>query len=172
MTSIKGIILAGGLGTRLRPLTKVINKHLLPIGDKPMIYYPLQKLIESGIKDIMIVIGVEHCGTLMALLGSGEEYGCSITYRIQDKPDGIAGALRLCEGFVGESPCLVILGDNIFKEDLRPHIEFFESNGKECMLFFKKVDDPFRYGIGEFDNGRIVGVEEKPQNPKTDLACV
>ena len=101
--NIKGIVLAGGLGTRLYPLTKVTNKHLLPIGGEPMIFYPLRKLIEAGIEDIMVVTGVEHCGGMMSLLGSGKDLGCSLTYRVQDEPDGIAGALRLCKDFVGDS---------------------------------------------------------------------
>ena len=120
MKQIKGIILAGGMGTRLYPLTKVTNKHLLPVGGRPMIYHPIQRLVEAGVTDIMVVTGVEHCGGIMTLLGSGAEYGCSFTYKVQDQPDGIAGALRLCRDFVNDSSCVVILGDNIFKEDLGP----------------------------------------------------
>ena len=172
MKNIKGIILAGGLGTRLYPLTKVTNKHLLPIGGEPMIYYPLRKLIEAGIKDIMIITGVEHSSAMTSLLGSGNDYGCSFTYRVQDQPDGIGGALKLCKDFIGESSCIVILGDNIFKENLKPHIESFCSSDKECKLFFKEVRDPKRYGVGVFDGEKIIRVEEKPSIPKTNLACV
>ena len=172
MTETKGIILAGGLGTRLYPLTKVTNKHLLPVGGRPMIDYPIERLVESGIKDIMVVTGVEHCGGIMSLLGSGAEYGCSFTYKVQDRPDGIAGALKLCKDFVGDSLCVVLLGDNIFKENLRPHIDSFVLSASECKLFFKRVSDPRRYGVGVFENKRLVQVEEKPARPKTNLACI
>ena len=164
--------MAGGMGTRLYPLTKVTNKHLLPVGGRPMIDYPIQCLVESGINDIMIVTGVEHCGSIMTLLGSGNEYGCSFTYKVQDQPDGIAGALRLCKNFVGDSSCVVILGDNIFKDDLKAHIESFLESSSDCKLFFKRVPDPRRYGIGVFKDNKIVEIEEKPEKPKTNLACV
>lgn len=172
MKDIKGIILAGGMGTRLYPLTKVTNKHLLPLGGKPMIFHPIQRLVESGIENIMIVTGVEHCGDIMSLLGSGADFGCSFTYRVQDQPDGIAGALRLCENFVGDSSCIVLLGDNVFEENLKPHIDFFLESPSECMLFFKKVPDPRRYGVGTFEAGKLILIEEKPKKPKTNLACV
>jgi len=172
MIKTKGIILAGGMGTRLYPLTKVTNKHLLPVGGEPMIYHPIQRLVESGIDDIMIVTGVEHCGGIMSLLGSGKEYGCSFTYKVQDEPDGIAGALRLCKNFVGDSSCVVLLGDNIFKENLSPHIDKFSSGKDDCMLFFKHVSDPKRYGIGAFSENKLVLLEEKPEKPESNLACV
>ena len=169
---IKGIVLAGGMGTRLYPLTKVTNKHLLPIGGEPMIFYPLRRLIEAGVNDIMIVTGVEHCGGMMTLLGSGKELGCSLTYKVQDETDGIAGALKLCKDFVGNSSCLVILGDNIFKENLTTHIDSFLTNKEDCKVFFKKVKDPKRYGIGVFNDKNLEKIEEKPEIPKSDLACV
>jgi glucose-1-phosphate thymidylyltransferase len=172
MKDIKGIILAGGQGTRLYPLTKVTNKHLLPIAGEPMIYYPLRRLVSAGIKDIMIITGVEHSSGVTSLLGSGKENGCNLTYRVQDQPDGIGGALRLCREFVGDSSCVVLLGDNIFKEDLKPHIEEFQSGSNDCMVFFKRVSDPRRYGIGVFDEERLISIEEKPVKPKTNLACV
>lgn len=172
MKSIKGIILAGGSGTRLYPLTKVTNKHLLPIGGEPMIYYPLRKLIESGIDDIMIVTGVEHSSAMTSLLGSGKDYNCSFTYRVQDRPDGIAGALSLCKNFVGDSSCVVLLGDNIFKEDLKPHIQSFCKDSDDCKLFFKRVPDPRRYGVGVFEGDKVVKIEEKPDKPQSNLACV
>ena len=173
MKKIKGIILAGGHGTRLYPLTKVTNKHLLPLGGQPMIHYPINNLVSAGIKEIMIVTGVEHCGDIMTLLGSGADYNCSFTYKVQDEPDGIAGALKLCSDFVGGSTCIVLLGDNIFSEDLRPHINNFLQEKKDCKLFFKNVEDPTRYGVGSFDSeGKILEVIEKPKKPKTNLACV
>ena len=180
MKRIKGIILAGGMGTRLYPLTKVTNKHLLPVGDVPMIYHPIKRLVQAGIKDIMIVTGVEHCGSIMSLLGSGANHDCNFTYKVQDKPDGIAGALRLCENFVGNDSCVTLLGDNIFEENLRPHIKSFIESTDECKLFFKNVSDPTRYGIGSFGydgagpkrHQTLVGIEEKPDNPKSNLACV
>jgi len=172
MKNIKGIILAGGMGTRLYPLTKVTNKHLLPVGDVPMIYHPINRLVEAGIKDIMIVTGVEHCGDMMSLLGSGADHGCSFTYKVQDQPDGIAGALRLCKGFVGDSSCVVLLGDNIFKEDLGPHVVDFLESEDDCKVFFKHVNDPKRYGVGVFSEDKIIAIEEKPEQPKSNLACV
>mgnify|MGYP003652738010 FL=1 len=172
MKKIKGIILAGGKGTRLYPLTKVTNKHLLPIAGEPMIYYPLRSLTSAGIKDIMIITGVEHSSGITSMLGSGKENGCNITYRVQDRPDGIGGALKLCKDFVGDSSCVVILGDNIFKEDLQKHINTFQAGTDDCMLFFKRVPDPRRYGVGIFDDDKLLEVEEKPDKPKTNLACV
>ena len=122
---MKGIILAGGTGSRLYPLTKVTNKHLLPIGSHPMIHYPIYSLVNSGVTDIMIITGTEHMGDMITLLGSGKDYDCNFTYKVQDEPDGIAGALKLCENFVGDDNCTVILGDNIFDENLTPHIKSF-----------------------------------------------
>ena len=172
MRDTKGIILAGGTGSRLYPLTKVTNKHLLPIGGKPMINYAISRLSSADVTDIMIITGIEHCGAMMSLLGSGASYGCSFTYRVQDEPDGIGGALSLCEDFVGDSDCIVLLGDNIFNEDLRPHIKKFKDNDEDCMLFFKSVADPGRYGVGVFNKKKLIKVEEKPEKPQTDLACV
>ena len=175
MSEVKGIVLAGGMGTRLHPLTMVTNKHLLPIGTEPMIHHPIKKLVESGVKDIMIVTGAEHSGAMMTLLGSGKRYGCTFTYKVQDEPDGIAGALKLCQGFVGDSKCIVILGDNIFKDKLCDHVESFLKSGKNCSLFLKEVSDPSRYGVAVFDDVQdkvLAEIEEKPANPKTNLACV
>jgi glucose-1-phosphate thymidylyltransferase len=172
MRKIKGIILAGGKGTRLYPLTKVTNKHLLPLGGEPMINHPIRKLVEAGIEDIMIITGVEHCGNIMTLLGSGKEYGCSFTYRVQDEPDGIAGALQLCRDFVGDDTCAVILGDNIFKDSLKSYVTSFKISNEECRLFFKRVADPRRYGVGVFKKDRLIRVDEKPLKPQTNLACI
>jgi len=172
MRDIKGIILAGGQGTRLYPLTKVTNKHLLPIAGEPMIYYPLRKLTEAGIKEIMIVTGVDHATGITSLLGSGKDHGCSLTYKVQDEPDGIAGALRLCRNFVGDSSCVVLLGDNIFKDNLKSAVEAYAKSEEECHLFFKRVCDPRRYGVVTFKGDKISEINEKPEKPESNLACV
>jgi glucose-1-phosphate thymidylyltransferase len=169
---MKGVILAGGLGTRLMPLTKVTNKHLLPIGEYPMLYYSIDRLIDAGILEIMIVVGVEHCGDIMRLLGSGEEFGCSFTYKVQDKPDGIAGALKLCKNFVGDSKFAVILGDNIFEDSIKDPVCNFKKSNDNCMLFFKEVENPSRFGVGVFKNKKLISVVEKPAIPPTNYACV
>ena len=172
MKSIKGIILAGGQGTRLYPLTKVTNKHLLPIAGEPMIYYRLRKLTEAGVKDIMVVTGVDHATGITSLLGSGKDHNCSLTYKVQDEPDGIAGALRLCRNFVGDSSCVVLLGDNIFKDNLKEEVASFLQGDEDCRLFFKRVADPRRYGVGTFVEDKLVELNEKPEKPESNLACV
>lgn len=164
---MKGIILAGGTGSRLSPLTKVTNKHLLPVGKKPMILHAVDKLVDASVTNIMIVTGTEHMGDMVNLLGSGQEFGCGFTFRVQDQPDGIAGALKLCRDFVGDDSCVVILGDNIFQCALGDKLSDFSSG---CRLFLKKVTDPQRYGVPVFNNGSIVQIEEKPENPKSDYA--
>lgn len=169
---MKGIILAGGTGSRLYPLTKVTNKHLLPIGSFPMIHYPVTSLTKAGVTDIMVITGTSHMGNTIELLGSGEEYGCDLTFKVQDKPDGIAGALKLCRNFVGQDKCVVILADNIFDADLSEPVNKFKDGEKLCDLFFVKVPDPERYGVGVFKQGRLLEVEEKPESPKSDLACI
>ena len=167
---MKGIILAGGTGSRLYPLTKVTNKHLLPIGSFPMIHYPIISMTNAGITDIMIISGTGHVGDMIALLGSGSEYECEFTFKVQDKPDGIAGALRLCKNFVGDDNCLVILGDNVFERDLSNDIETFNCDAK---FFFKEVEDPERYGVGTFTkDNKLIEIEEKPKKPKSNLGCV
>lgn len=166
---MKGIVLAGGTGSRLFPLTKVTNKHLLPIGTKPMIYYPIEKLIGAGIEEILIVTGTEHMGDVVGLLGSGVEFNCRFTYKVQDQAGGIAQALGLAENFCGNDPMTVILGDNIFESSLREGVESW--NGVGAKIFIKEVHDPQRYGVAEIDGERIVGIEEKPKNPKSNF-CV
>lgn len=167
--TMKGIVLAGGTGSRLFPLTKVTNKHLLPIGTKPMIYYPIEKLIGAGIEEILIVTGTEHMGDVVGLLGSGVEFNCRFTYKVQDQAGGIAQALGLAENFCGNDPMTVILGDNIFESSLREGVESW--NGVGAKIFIKEVHDPQRYGVAEIDGDRIVGIEEKPKNPKSNF-CV
>tara|TARA_B100000131_G_scaffold261445_1_gene257580 strand:- start:36 stop:752 length:717 start_codon:yes stop_codon:yes gene_type:complete len=170
---VKGIILAGGTGSRLYPLTKVTNKHLLPIGSHPMIHYPIYSLVNAGVKDIMVITGTDHMGDMITLLGSGSDYDCQFTYKVQDEPDGIAGALKLCANFVGDDRCVVILGDNIFEESLSSHVKSFEKSNKKAKLFFTTVEDPERYGVGVFaEDESLLRIQEKPKRPKSNQACV
>ncbi len=166
---MKGIILAGGTGSRLYPLTKVTNKHLLPVGKKPMIYYPIEKLRQAVIDEILIVTGVEHMGDVVNLLGSGRGFGCRFTYKVQDEAGGIAQALGLAEHFAGGEKMLVILGDNIFEEDLSKFAEKFKKQPSGAKLLLKEVKDPRRFGVAEIKKGKIVGIVEKPKKPKSNL---
>ena len=166
---LKGVILAGGTGSRLYPLTKVTNKHLLPVYDKPMIYYPLETLKQMGCKDIMIVSGREHCGDILNLLGSGRDMGVRLSYEIQDEAGGIAHALALTERFVGASNVAVCLGDNIFSDNI--NLEDFENGAR---IFLKSVHDPERFGVAELEKGsdcKVISIEEKPKSPKSHF-CV
>lgn len=165
---MKGIVLAGGTGSRLFPLTKVTNKHLLPVGKKPMIYYPIEKLIEAGIDEILIVTGTDHMGAVVNLLGSGKDFGCRFTYKVQDEAGGIAQALGLAENFVGNDTMTVILGDNIFETSLNKALDNYPGSGGQILL--QKVDDPERFGVAELDGDKIIGIEEKPDHPKSDYA--
>lgn len=165
---MKGIVLAGGTGSRLFPLTKVTNKHLLPVGNKPMIYYPIEKLIGAGIDEILIVTGTEHMGDVVNLLGSGRDFGCRFTYKVQDEAGGIAQALGLAENFVGDECMTVILGDNIFEADLNKALKNYPGKGAQILL--KQVEDPERFGVAELQGDRIVSIEEKPEKPKSDYA--
>jgi glucose-1-phosphate thymidylyltransferase len=165
---MKGIVLAGGTGSRLYPLTKVTNKHLLPIGKKPMIYYPIEKLIGAGIEEILIVTGTEHMGNVVNLLGSGKEFGCRFTYKVQDEAGGIAQALGLAENFTGSDPMTVILGDNIFESDLKEAVENYPGSGAQILI--KKVEDPERFGVAEMEGDRVIGIDEKPKVAKSNYA--
>ncbi|OGC19719.1 spore coat protein [candidate division WOR-1 bacterium RIFOXYB2_FULL_37_13] len=167
---MRGIILAGGTGSRLYPLTKVTNKHLLPVARKPMIYHPIEKLTSAGITDILIVTGVEHMGDIVTLLGSGKEFGCKFTYKVQDEAGGIAQALGLAHDFAHKDKMVVILGDNLFQDDLTPFVEKFLKQKEGAMVLLKEVNDPHRFGVAFFKNGKIVGIEEKPKKPKSNLA--
>jgi glucose-1-phosphate thymidylyltransferase len=167
---MKGIILAGGKGTRLYPLTKVCNKHLLPVGPYPMIYYPLMKVRQAGITDVLIVTGKEDVGDFARLLGGGSEFQLNITYRVQEKAGGIAEALFLGKDFVGTSPFVVILGDNLFEADLSPFVKRFTEGTEQAYLLLKEVNDPHHFGIAELNGGRIVAIEEKPLKPKSRYA--
>ncbi len=168
---MKGIILAGGLGTRLHPLTLITNKHLLPVYNKPMILYPLETLKKSGIDEIMIVCGKEHGGDFMNFLGSGKEYGVKLSYSLQNGAGGIAEALSLAEDFIDNEKMAVILGDNIFENDFLKEIKGFEKQ-YGAKVFIKKVEDPSRFGVVELDNNKIIGIEEKPKDPKSKFVTV
>jgi glucose-1-phosphate thymidylyltransferase len=165
---MKGIILAGGTGSRLYPLTKVTNKHLLPVGNKPMIYHPIEKLTEVGIEEILIVTGTEHMGDVVNLLGSGKDFGCRFTYKVQDEAGGIAQALGLAENFAGDESVVVILGDNIFENSLKNAMANYPGTGSQILI--KKVKDPERYGVAELDGDKVISIEEKPEKPKSNYA--
>jgi glucose-1-phosphate thymidylyltransferase len=168
---MKGVILAGGLGSRLRPLTKVTNKHLLPIYDKPMIYYPIETLVGAGIKDIMIVTGGNSAGDFLRLLGNGREFGLKdIYYTYQEGEGGIADALGLAEHFAEGDKICVILGDNIIEKSIRGAVEDFERQSKGAKILLKQVNDAERFGVAELRGDRIVGIEEKPAKPKSHYA--
>ncbi len=169
---LRGVVLAGGTGSRLRPLTKVTNKHLLPVGRKPMIYYPIEKLTGIGIKEILIVTGVEHMGDVVGLLGSGRKFGCRFTYKVQDEAGGIAQALGLAENFANGQRIAVILGDNIFQESLTEHARHFVDQGQGSRVLLKKVSDPERFGVVEMQDGKVLSIEEKPKDPKSNFAII
>lgn len=167
---MKAIILAGGTGSRLFPLTKVTNKHLLPVGKYPMIFHSIYKLKQAGLNDILIVTGKEHMGDVVNLLGSGREMGVSFTYKVQDEAGGIAQALDLAEHFVGEDQMVVILGDNVFEDDITPFVENFRQQGEGAKILLQQVADPHRFGVAELEGDRIVSIEEKPKQPKSNYA--
>ncbi len=167
---MRGIVLAGGTGSRLFPLTKVTNKHLLPVGRVPMIFHPVRKLTEAGIREILIVTGTEHIGDVVGLLGSGREFGCEFTYRVQDEAGGIAQALGLARQFAGDGPVCVILGDNIFQDSIAGAVRDFAAGGIGARLFLKEVPDPSRFGVATVKDGRIVKIVEKPTRPESSLA--
>jgi len=164
---MKGIVLAGGTGSRLAPLTAAVNKHLLPVGGAPMIFHPLAQLLENGITDICIVTSPEHISQIAGMLGSGERFGCDFTYKAQEKPGGIAEALGLCRGFAGGHPVAVMLGDNVFAGLL----DLSLAGDLTARFFLKQVPDPHRFGIAEVDaDGNLLSIEEKPTEPRSDLA--
>ena len=164
---MKGVILAGGFGNRLKPLTEVTNKHLLPVYDKPVIFYPLQTLLSAGIKDILIVTGPEHAGGFMKLLGSGDRFGAHFYFAVQEDAGGIAQALGLAERFVRDDSVAVVLGDNIFEDNFKAQFDSFEDGAR---IFLKEVHDPERFGVPELDGDKVVRIEEKPTDPKSSYA--
>jgi len=170
---MKGVILAGGLGTRLHPLTKITNKHLLPVYDRPMIHYPLRSLVDAGIRDILIVTGGTHAGEFLRLLGNGRDFGLDdIAYTYQEGEGGIADALSLARHFADGGKIVVVLGDNIIEGDIRKAVSSFREQPGGARILLKKVPDASRFGVPEFRDGRIVSIEEKPQHPKSDYAVI
>lgn len=170
---MKGVILAGGLGTRLFPLTKITNKHLLPIYDRPMIFYPLQTLINAGITDIMIVTGGSNAGDFLRLLGNGKEFGLKhMNYTYQEGEGGIADALSLAEYFADNDSICVILGDNLIEKNIKNAVRDFENQGKGAKILLKEVPDPERFGVAEIVDGKLIGIEEKPVKPRSNLAVI
>ena len=166
---MKGIILAGGLGKRLYPLTRISNKHLLPIYDKPMIYYPIQTLVDAGIKDILIVTGGNHAGEFLRLLGNGNEFGLKhINYTYQEGEGGIAEALKLAKHFAEGQKIVVILGDNIIEKGIKRQVEEFQKQEKGARVLLKEVEDPERFGVAEIKDGKVISIEEKPKKPKSN----
>lgn len=169
--SMRGVVLAGGLGTRLLPMTRVTNKHLLPVYDRPMIYYPLQQLTAAGIEDILVVTGGDHAGDFLKALRNGQDFGLDhLRYAYQEGEGGIAEALALAEPFAAGEPIVVILGDNLFEDSLAPLIHEFQRNPSGAMVLLKEVDDPARFGVASVEGDRVVSITEKPSEPETDLA--
>lgn len=170
---MKGVVLAGGLGQRLQLLTRITNKHLLPVYDKPLIYYPIQMLVDAGITDIMLVTGGNYAGDFLRLIGNGEDFGLSrINYAYQKGNGGIAEALGLTREFVGDDKLVVVLGDNILENGIATGVEAFSQQEEGSRIFLKAVDHPWEYGIAEVDGSRVKGIVEKPQNPTSDLAVI
>jgi glucose-1-phosphate thymidylyltransferase len=169
---VKGIVLAGGLGTRLYPLTKVTNKHLLPVYNRPMIYYPIQALVNAGIHEILLVTGGNNAGDFLRLLGNGREFGLQhLGYTYQEGEGGIADALRLARVYTGNDRIVVILGDNIYEKDITPYVRKYEKQDGGAKILLKEVSDPQRFGVAEVDEkGRVINISEKPKRPKTNLA--
>src|SRR5437763_209123 len=170
---VKGVVLAGGLGTRLRPLTAVTNKHLLPVYNQPMIYYPIQTLVNAGIQDIMIVTGGNSAGDFLKLLGNGKAFGLKhINYTYQEGEGGIADALSLVEHFASGEPICVILGDNIIEGNIHAAARAYRHQGGGAKILLKKVPDPQRFGVPELDGRRVLRIEEKPPQPKSEYAVI
>lgn len=169
---MKGIILAGGRGTRLNPLTEITNKHLLPVGTEPMIWHPVKQLVMSGIEDILVVTSTHHMGSIVNSLGSGERFSCEFTYRVQEDAGGIAHALALAKNFANGQKIVVLLGDNIFEYTISPHVNDFRHQKKGARVLLKEVGDPERFGIAALDEQVILSIEEKPAKPKSNHAVV
>lgn len=169
---MKGVILAGGLGTRLSPLTKATNKHLLPVGTEPMLYHPIRQLAGAGVSDILVITSTAHMGDVVRCLGSGEEFDCTLSYKVQEHAGGIAHALALAEHFGGGERLCVILGDNIFEYSIAPYVEQFAQQEDGARVLLKQVGDPERYGVAALDEHQVLEIEEKPARPKSSYAVV
>jgi glucose-1-phosphate thymidylyltransferase len=170
---MKGVVLAGGLGTRLYPLTKITNKHLLPVYDKPMIYYPIQCLVNAGIRDILIVTGGNSAGDFLQLLGNGADFGLQrLNYAYQQGEGGIADALKLAEHFADGEPICVVLGDNIIEGNIKKAVDDFKGQGGGAKIMLKEVHDPERFGVATLKDGKVQKIVEKPKQPETNLAVI
>lgn len=169
---LRGVILAGGLGTRLYPLTKVTSKHLLPVGNEPMIFHGVRQLTEAGITEILIVTNPSYVGDFVNVLGSGKEFGCEFTYRVQEEAKGIANALALAEGFAAGGRIVVLLGDNIFESSIQQAVSDFQGQQAGARVLLKKVDDPERYGVATLNGNQVVRIDEKPRQPESNYAVV
>jgi len=172
---MKGVVLAGGLGTRLHPMTLVTNKHLLPVYDQPMIYFPIQAVAEAGMKEVLLVVGGNSCGDFLPLLGDGKKFGLKeLHYAFQSEPGGIAQALDLAEDFADGDPILVILGDNIFSDRLAPAVRRYlhDQDGEGARIFVTEVEHPEHFGVPEMDGDKVTSIVEKPKEPKTNMAVV
>ena len=170
---MKGVVLAGGLGTRLRPLTSVTNKHLLPVYNQPMIYYPIQTLVNAGITDIMVVAGGSSAGDFLRLLGNGKAFGLKhLNYTYQEGEGGIAEALSLVEHFASDGPVCVVLGDNIIEGNIVPAVNAYRAQGSGAKIMLKKVPDPQRFGVPRLDGRRVVRIDEKPSKPQSNYAVI
>lgn len=170
---MKGVILAGGLGSRLNPLTKITNKHLLPVYSEPMIYYPIKALINAGINDIMIVTGGNSAGDFLKLLGNGKDFGLKhLNYTYQEGDGGIADALSLVEHFADEGPICVILGDNLIEKNIKSAADEYRAQGSGAKIMLKRVHDPERFGVPELNGDKVLSIEEKPSEPKSDFAVI
>jgi len=169
---MKGVILAGGKGTRLMPLTKATNKHLLPVGLEPMIFHPIRQLAGAGITDILVVTSTDHMGDVVRCLGSGAEFGVELTYRVQEKAGGIAEALALAEGFAAGGRICVILGDNVFQYSIKPYVDAYRAQETGARVLLKSVEDPRSYGVAALDERHVIEIQEKPEEPASDYAVV
>ncbi len=169
---MKGVILGGGLGTRLYPLTEITNKHLLPVGREPMIWHGVKQLSEAGINEIMVITSTHHMGSVVNSLGSGKRFGCEFTYRVQEEAGGIAHALALAKGFSHDEKIVVLLADNIFEFSIAPYVDEFRAQKNGARVLLKEVGDPERFGIAALDEKLILNIEEKPSEPKSNHAVV
>jgi len=169
---VKGVILAGGVGSRLAPLTEVTNKHLLPVGKEPMLWHPVRQLAGSGIEEILVVTSTHHMGSIVQSLGSGKRFGCELTYRVQEEAGGIAHALALAKEFSAGDRIVVLLGDNVFEYSIKPHVEDFRRQQHGARVLLKEVGDPERFGVAALDEQVIISIEEKPTKPQSKYAVV